>query len=149
LQSIHPAIHETTSNLICTADLFLSPRGAARSHHSNAFFARVGGVSNAEMNKLEMELLDMLDFAVAVDHRAYARYREHLEKEMRRDHHRGLHKPPAVKPVLPPLAEERPAESADDSDHDRNKPLPNGCVPPPANMTSLRELWAVEASITS
>ncbi|TKW06733.1 hypothetical protein SEVIR_7G259800v4 [Setaria viridis] len=112
-------------------------------HHSNAFFARVGGVSNAEMNKLELELLDVLDFAVAVDHRAYGRYREHLEKEMRRDHH-GLPKP-AIKP-LPPLAEEQPAESADGDDHDR-KPLPNGGMPP-ASTASLRELWAFEASIT-
>ena len=47
----------------------------------------MGGVSNAEMNKLELELLDVLHFAVAVDHRVYHRYREHLEKEMlRRDY---------------------------------------------------------------
>ncbi|RLM64823.1 cyclin-P1-1 [Panicum miliaceum] len=107
-------------------------------HHSNAFFARVGGVSNAEMNKLELELLGVLDFAVAVDHRAYGRYREHLEKEMRRDHHgppgaapkpttRAAAAPTAVKLLLPPLAEERRAEIDDgDSEERGRKPPPNG-----------------------
>ena len=108
---------------------FLAPR-AHRSHHSNAFFARVGGVSNAEMNKLELELLGVLDFAVAVDHRTYDRYREHLEKEMRRDHHGRLclpgTAPTAIKP-LPPLAEEDPAEIADgDGEEHGRKPPPNG-----------------------
>ncbi|OEL36974.1 Cyclin-P1-1 [Dichanthelium oligosanthes] len=132
-------------------------------HHSNAFFARVGGVSNAEMNKLELELLGVLDFAVAIDHRAYDRYREHLEKEMRRDYH-GLPgaappKPrttgaPIVKP-LPPLVEEHPAEVADGDHEEHNRKVPNGVlagdgrleehdsiVPP--GKTSLRELWAFD-----
>uniref|UniRef100_A0A0E0KVK2 Cyclin n=1 Tax=Oryza punctata TaxID=4537 RepID=A0A0E0KVK2_ORYPU len=54
-------------------------------HHNNAFFARVGGVSNAEMNKLELELLAVLDFEVMLSHRVYELYREHLEKEAQRD----------------------------------------------------------------
>ncbi|EEE61741.1 hypothetical protein OsJ_16267 [Oryza sativa Japonica Group] len=54
-------------------------------HHNNAFFARVGGVSNAEMNRLELELLAVLDFEVMLSHRVYELYREHLEKEARRD----------------------------------------------------------------
>ncbi|KAL5214234.1 hypothetical protein ABZP36_003386 [Zizania latifolia] len=54
-------------------------------HHNNAFFARVGGVSNAEMNKLELELLAVLEFEVSVSHRVYELYRAHLEKESRRD----------------------------------------------------------------
>ena len=148
---------------------FLAPR-AHRSHHSNAFFARVGGVSNAEMNKLELELLGVLDFAVAVDHRTYRRYREHLEKEMRRDHHGRLclpgalpkptwaaAAPTAIKP-LPPLAEEDPAEIADgDGEEHGRKPPPNGVraageghgrkLPngvPPERKTSLRELCGMD-----
>ncbi|KAL5794024.1 hypothetical protein ACOSP7_002618 [Xanthoceras sorbifolium] len=31
-------------------------------HYNNAFYARVGGVSNAELNKLELEVLFLLDF---------------------------------------------------------------------------------------
>ncbi|KAL5794019.1 hypothetical protein ACOSP7_002613 [Xanthoceras sorbifolium] len=33
-------------------------------HYNNAFYARVGGVSNAELNKLELEVLFLLDLRV-------------------------------------------------------------------------------------
>lgn len=52
------------------------------SHYNNAFYARVGGVSNAELNKLEIELLFMLDFGVTVSSRVFESYCQHLEKEM-------------------------------------------------------------------
>ncbi|KAK4486857.1 hypothetical protein RD792_006165 [Penstemon davidsonii] len=51
-------------------------------HYNNAFFARVGGVSNAELNKLELELLFLLDFGVSVSSRVFESYCQHLEKEM-------------------------------------------------------------------
>ncbi|KAL5972800.1 Cyclin-U1-1 [Asimina triloba] len=51
-------------------------------HYNNAFFARVGGVSNAELNRLELELLFMLDFGVMVSARVFESYCLHLEKEM-------------------------------------------------------------------
>ncbi|BAH92831.1 Os04g0628800 [Oryza sativa Japonica Group] len=72
-RSCHAAATKTTADL---------GRGG---HHNNAFFARVGGVSNAEMNRLELELLAVLDFEVMLSHRVYELYREHLEKEARRD----------------------------------------------------------------
>lgn len=50
-------------------------------HHNNSFFARVGGVSNAELNRLEMELLFMLDFDVTVSYKVFESYCLHLEKE--------------------------------------------------------------------
>ncbi|XP_020081547.1 cyclin-P1-1-like, partial [Ananas comosus] len=51
-------------------------------HHNNAFFARVGGVSNAELNWLELELLFLLDFELTVTPRVYESYYFHLHKEM-------------------------------------------------------------------
>lgn len=51
-------------------------------HYNNAFFARVGGVSNAELNRLELELLSLLDFGVAVSSRVFEFYCLHLEREM-------------------------------------------------------------------
>ncbi|XP_020204115.1 cyclin-U1-1 [Cajanus cajan] len=51
-------------------------------HYNNAVYARVGGVSNAELNKLELELLFLLDFRVVVSSRAFENYCFHLEKEM-------------------------------------------------------------------
>lgn len=51
-------------------------------HYNNAFYARVGGVSNAELNRLELELLFMLDFGVVVSSRVFESYCLCLEKEM-------------------------------------------------------------------
>ncbi|KAK2650167.1 hypothetical protein Ddye_017656 [Dipteronia dyeriana] len=51
-------------------------------HYNNAFYARVGGVSNAELNRLELEMLFLLDFGVTVSSRVFESYCSHLEKEM-------------------------------------------------------------------
>ncbi|KAG8066352.1 hypothetical protein GUJ93_ZPchr0004g38549 [Zizania palustris] len=88
-------------------------------HHNNAFFARVGGVSNAEMNKLELELLAVLEFEVSVSHRVYELYRAHLEKESRRDCGGG------GGGLLVGGAAERPERSAVDGGDRRT---PNGSV---------------------
>lgn len=42
----------------------------------------MGGVSNAELNRLELELLFLLDFGVTVSSRVFESYCLHLEKEM-------------------------------------------------------------------
>ncbi|KAF5746046.1 cyclin family protein [Tripterygium wilfordii] len=51
-------------------------------HYNNAFYAKVGGVSNAELNRLEIELLFLLDFGIMVTSRVFESYCLHLEKEM-------------------------------------------------------------------
>ncbi|KAL6143855.1 hypothetical protein ACLB2K_054550 [Fragaria x ananassa] len=51
-------------------------------HYNNAFYAKVGGVSNAELNRLEVEFLFLLDFGVTVSSRVFESYCFHLEKEM-------------------------------------------------------------------
>ncbi|KAF1859223.1 hypothetical protein Lal_00009807 [Lupinus albus] len=51
-------------------------------HYNNAVYARVGGVSNAELNKLELELLFLLEFRVMVSSRVFENYCLHMEKEM-------------------------------------------------------------------
>lgn len=51
-------------------------------HHDNAFYARVGGVSNVELNRLELELLSHLDFQVNVSSTVYDSYCSLLDKEM-------------------------------------------------------------------
>ncbi|KAI3948764.1 hypothetical protein MKX01_022178 [Papaver californicum] len=48
----------------------------------NAVYARVGGVSNALLNKLEMELFFLLDFRLVVSSRIFESYCLHLEKEL-------------------------------------------------------------------
>ncbi|GMJ13016.1 cyclin p2;1 [Hibiscus trionum] len=51
-------------------------------HYNNAFYARVGGMSKAELNRLEIELLFLLDFGVAVSSRVFETYCFQLEQEM-------------------------------------------------------------------
>ncbi|GAB2274874.1 Cyclin-U1-1 [Dionaea muscipula] len=53
-------------------------------HYNNEFYARVGGVSNAELNRLEVEMLLLLDFGVTVTASVFDTYCFHLEKEMLR-----------------------------------------------------------------
>ncbi|CAM6118877.1 unnamed protein product [Calypogeia fissa] len=53
-------------------------------HFNNAFYARVGGVSVVELNRLEIELLDRLDFRLQVPAPEFEFYCTHLEKQMLR-----------------------------------------------------------------
>ncbi|KAG6542955.1 hypothetical protein Mapa_015647 [Marchantia paleacea] len=54
-------------------------------HFNNSFFARVGGVSVVELNRLELELLFRLDFRLLVTMNVFESYCSHLEKEALRD----------------------------------------------------------------
>ncbi|XP_015875163.3 cyclin-P3-1 isoform X1 [Ziziphus jujuba] len=48
--------------------------------HNNAYYAKVGGVSTAEMNNLEMEFLFNLDFKLHVTTEVYGKYCQQLER---------------------------------------------------------------------
>lgn len=54
---------------------------AAR-HFNNAFFARVGGVSVVELNRLELEFLFRLDFRVTVTIGVFESYCSYFEKQV-------------------------------------------------------------------
>lgn len=49
---------------------------------NNAYYAKVGGVSTAEMNKLEMKLLFGLDFRLSVSLQTFGMYCSQFEKEV-------------------------------------------------------------------
>ncbi|KAG0623242.1 hypothetical protein M758_3G158900 [Ceratodon purpureus] len=51
-------------------------------HFNNAFFARVGGVSVVELNRLELEFLFRLDFRLTVTTNVFESYCSYLEKEV-------------------------------------------------------------------
>ncbi|KAG0471377.1 hypothetical protein HPP92_015923 [Vanilla planifolia] len=55
---------------------------------NNAFYAKVGGVSNADLNKMEVELLFLLDFGINVTSLEFESYCSYLEKEMVASNHR-------------------------------------------------------------
>lgn len=51
------------------------------SFFNNAYYAKVGGVSTAELNKLEMKFLFSIDFRLQVNIQTFGRYCYQLEKE--------------------------------------------------------------------
>lgn len=51
--------------------------------YNNAYYARVGGVSTAEMNKLEMKLLFSLDFRLHVSVQTFGKYCSILKRELK------------------------------------------------------------------
>ncbi|KAM0894332.1 hypothetical protein ACQ4PT_024509 [Festuca glaucescens] len=85
-------------------------------HHDNAFFARVGGVSNAEMNKLELELLDVLDFEVMLSRRLYDLYHAHLQ-DKRHSSRDAAGVDELVEAAASIKIEERSADGDDDEDN--------------------------------
>lgn len=61
-------------------------------HYNNAFYARVGGISIAELNKLELDLLFRLDFRVQVTLHTFESYCTHLERELLSLKNRPIHR---------------------------------------------------------
>ncbi|XWS46824.1 hypothetical protein CRYUN_Cryun14cG0101300 [Craigia yunnanensis] len=53
---------------------------------TNAYYARVGGVSTAELNSLEMKFLFSLDFRLQVNVNTFQRYCTQLQKESSEGH---------------------------------------------------------------
>jgi len=51
-------------------------------HFNNAFFARVGGVSVGELNRLELEFLFRLDFKLSVSISMFESYCTYLERDV-------------------------------------------------------------------
>ncbi|CAL9207589.1 unnamed protein product [Musa hybrid cultivar] len=79
----HPASPVVSLNVhrLVLTSLLIASKVLDDKHHNNAFFAKVGGVSNAELNRMELELLFLLDFGLVVSSRVFESYRRHLEKE--------------------------------------------------------------------
>ncbi|XVE73138.1 hypothetical protein DITRI_Ditri11bG0093400 [Diplodiscus trichospermus] len=53
---------------------------------NNAFYARVGGISTAELNRLEMKFLFSLDFRLQVSVNTFQKYCSQLHKESSEGH---------------------------------------------------------------
>ncbi|KAF3325648.1 cyclin family protein [Carex littledalei] len=83
---IHPALIVVSMNVhrLMLASLLLASKVLDDLHHNNAFFARIGGISNFELNKLELELLFLLNFRLTVTSSDFQRYYSHMETEMSR-----------------------------------------------------------------
>ncbi|PWA75286.1 cyclin-P3-1 [Artemisia annua] len=62
--------------------------------YNNAYYAKVGGVTTAELNRLEMKFLFGLDFRLHVSLRTFGRYCSELEKEV--SYELQIERPPRV-----------------------------------------------------
>ena len=47
-------------------------------YFDNALYGRMGGVSNEELNRLELEILGLLRFELHVPERVFKQYEEHI-----------------------------------------------------------------------
>ncbi|GFQ06283.1 cyclin-u1-1 [Phtheirospermum japonicum] len=91
-------------------------------HYNNAFYARVGGVSNAELNRLELELLFLLDFGVCVSSRVFETYCQHLEKEILLSNGVAIDRPTAIINSIDDVTE----ISVEDNTQSSSPPTPLG-----------------------
>ena len=51
-------------------------------HYNNVFYARIGGISNGELNSLELDFLFRLDFRLHVTSNMFEGYCTYLEREL-------------------------------------------------------------------
>ncbi|KAK1283279.1 Cyclin-U1-1 [Acorus calamus] len=85
LVHLHPGSRVVSTNVhrLIVTGVLIASKVLDDLHDSNQFFARVGGVTKREMNRMELEMLFLLDFKVSLSPSVFKTYCEHLEKELR------------------------------------------------------------------
>ncbi|KAG6521145.1 cyclin-U1-1-like isoform X1 [Zingiber officinale] len=80
----HPSSAVVSRNVhrLVLTGLLLASKFLDDTHRNNAFFAKVGGVCNGELNRMELELLFLLDFNLVVGWREFETYCRHLNVDM-------------------------------------------------------------------
>jgi len=53
-------------------------------YYSNEYFAKIGGITNKEMNVLEIEFLNAINFSLHVEPLMFFRYREKMLAQRRK-----------------------------------------------------------------
>lgn len=67
----------TLSRLLLTG-VMLAAKFYDDRYYSNEYYARIGGISKKEINQLEIEFLNHVNFTLYVDPIVFFRYREKL-----------------------------------------------------------------------
>jgi len=88
--------------LVITAVL-LAIKGRDDTYYSNAYYASIGGVSTAQINRLELTFLEMMRFELFVSNAAYFSYRDRLLWYLNHHDRPGSSMDPKIC-VDPPLA---------------------------------------------
>lgn len=79
-QPDQPIISLNVHRLLITS-VMLAAKTLDDVHYNNAFYARVGGLSIEELNRMELDLLFRLDFRLCVSTNTFESYCVHLERE--------------------------------------------------------------------
>ncbi|OMP05071.1 Cyclin P/U [Corchorus olitorius] len=76
-------VHLTSLNVhrLLITSVMVAAKFIDDAYFNNAYYARVGGVSTSEMNRLEMKFLFSLDFRLQVSVNTFQRYCSQLQKE--------------------------------------------------------------------
>lgn len=72
-------IHSLNVHRILLASVMVAAKFLDDFYYSNEFWAKIGGVPNAELNTLELEFLFMTNFDLHVSRAVYDSYREELQ----------------------------------------------------------------------
>lgn len=80
-QPHHPLISLNVHRLLLTS-IMVATKLLDDVHYNNAFYSRVGGISLAELNSLEVDFLFRLDFRLNVTSNIFEGYCTHLEREL-------------------------------------------------------------------
>ncbi|MCL7037710.1 hypothetical protein MKW94_021271 [Papaver nudicaule] len=83
----HANVHLTSLNVhrLLITSVMIAAKFIDDSFYNNAYYAKVGGVSTAEMNKMEIDLLFSLDFRLQVTEGTLKQYCLQLAKEGERE----------------------------------------------------------------
>lgn len=81
LQSTDAQLSSLNVHRLLITSIMLAAKFVDDAFFNNAYYAKVGGVSSLEMNKLEMKFLFSIDFRLRVNVETFKKYCLQLEKE--------------------------------------------------------------------
>ncbi|XP_047983933.1 cyclin-U2-2-like [Salvia hispanica] len=81
---LHPDFRLGPANVhrLLITTIMLASKYVEDKNYRNSYFARVGGLTTEQMNKLEVEFLFMMKFKMHVNVSVYESYCSHLEREV-------------------------------------------------------------------
>lgn len=101
LVSQHPELPITSLNIhrLLITTVMVAAKYFDDAYYNNAYYAKVGGVTTAEMNRLELEILFRVDFRLHVTTAVFYSYCNHLQDELLYRHVSYWAAPPGLPPL--------------------------------------------------
>eukprot|EP00897_Mesotaenium_endlicherianum_P008322 jgi/Mesen1/7518/ME000039S06738 len=120
----HPELPITSLNVhrLLVTSIMVAAKFLDDAYFNNAYYAKVGGVTTGEMNRLELEFLFRLDFRLHVTTADFGAYCAHLEHQLRLSQVAAMERPmPALREV---------AEEGEEEQHSFHKGQTGGGATP-------------------